>query len=106
MLKDGAATVTEGVGVTVTVPDVPPPETATGIVTGVPLAAVTSPVTVIGGKLCPAAKESLRVQVGAAGVHAPHPDPEMEVMVKPVGGSATVTVPLVAAFPVLETVMV
>jgi len=76
------------------------------MVTGVPLAAVTLPVTVIGGKLCPAASESLRVHVGVAGVHAPHPGPEMAVMVKPVGGSATVTVPLVAPLPVLETVMV
>jgi len=95
----------EGVGVTVTDDDVPPPDNVTGIVTGVPLVEVTFPVTVIGGKLAPAASASLRVQVVEARVHV-HPVPEIAVTVKPVGGSATVTVPLVAALPVFETVIV
>ena len=67
--------------------------------------AIRFPVTVIGGKLAPAASASLRVQVVEARVHV-HPVPEIAVTVKPVGGSATVTVPLVAALPVFETVIV
>jgi len=97
--------VTVGVGVTVTGEDIPPPDTVTGIVTGVPFADVTFPVTVIAGKLAPAASESLRVQVVEASVHV-HPVPEIAVTVNPVGGSATVTVPVVAPLPVFETVMV
>jgi hypothetical protein len=57
MLKMGAATVT--VGVLFTGADVPPPETLRAMLTGVPFADVTFPVTVIGGKACPAATELL-----------------------------------------------
>ena len=105
MLKAGAATVTVGVGVTVTGDEIPPPDNVTGIVTGVPFAAVMFPVTVITEKLCPAASASLRVQVVVARVHV-HPVPEIAVTVKPIGGSAAVTVPLVAPFPVFDTVIV
>ena len=104
-LRAGAATVTVGVGVTVTGDDVPPPDKVTGIVTGVPFADVTFPVTVIAGKLCPARSASLRVQMVVVRVHV-HPVPEIAVTVKPVGGSVTVTVPLVGPLPVFETVMV
>jgi hypothetical protein len=53
MLRIGAATVT--VGVLFTGADVPPPDTFSAMLTGVPFADVTFPVTVIGGKACPAA---------------------------------------------------
>jgi hypothetical protein len=104
-LSTGAVTVTVGVGVTVTDDDVPPPDNVSGMVTGVPFAEVTFPVTVIVGKLAPAASESLRVQVVELRVQV-HPVPEMAVTVKPVGGPTTVTVPLVAPLPVFETVIV
>jgi hypothetical protein len=99
-----AATVTVGVGVTFTA-DAPPPERLSGMLTGVPLPAVTFPVTVIGGKLCPAPTELLYVQVVVANVQVQFV-PLIAVTWKPVGGSTTVTVPLVAAAPVLETVIV
>jgi hypothetical protein len=76
------------------------------MLTGVPLAAGTFPVPVIGGKLCPAPTELLYVQVVVANVHVHVAPPLIAVTVKPVGGSATVTVPLVAAVPVLDTVIV
>ena len=94
-----------GVGVTVTDDDVPPPDKVIGMLTGVPLGEVTLPVTLIGEKLEPAASESLRVQVTVAKTHV-HPFPEMPETAKPVGGSDTVTVPLVAPLPVSETVIV
>jgi hypothetical protein len=100
----GATTATLGVGLTFTV-DAPPPERISGIVTGVPFADVTFPVTVIVVKLCPGAKELPFVQVVVAKLHA-HNGPLIPVTMKPVGGSATVTVPLVAAVPVLDTVIV
>jgi hypothetical protein len=107
MVNTGAATVTLGVGETVTVEDIPPPERLTGIDTGVPLLAVTVPVTVIAGKLCPVASESLRVQLVAVAVtvHV-QPLPVMVAIVNPTGGSVTVTAPLVAAVPVFDTVIV
>jgi hypothetical protein len=55
MLRLGAATVT--MGVLFTGADVPPPERLSAMLTGVPFAEVTFPVTVIGGKACPAATE-------------------------------------------------
>jgi hypothetical protein len=55
MLSIGAATVT--VGVEFTDADVPPPDKFRAILTGVPFADVTFPVTLIGGKACPAATE-------------------------------------------------
>jgi hypothetical protein len=100
----GAATARLGVGATFTVV-APPPERVSGVETGVPLAAVTFPVTVIFVKLCPAAKGLPFVQVVVAKVHV-HSGPSIAVTVKPVGGSTTVTVPLVAAVPVLDTVIV
>jgi hypothetical protein len=103
MVSAGAATVT--VGVEVTVDGMPPPDTLSGMDTEVPFAPVTSPTTVMGGKLEPAASESLRVQVNVASTHV-QPVPEIVLTVKPVGGSTTVTVPLVAAVPVFETVIV
>ena|SRR6185312_12347449 len=102
MVRAGVATVI--VGVDVTGVEMPPPETFRGMLTGVPFEAVTFPVTVIGGKLWPAESASVRVHVPDDTVQV-QPVPAMAVMVKPVGGSATVTVPLVAALPVLETVM-
>lgn len=105
MLSAGAATVTVGVGVTVTGDDIPPPDMVTGIVTGVPFADVTFPVTVIAGKLRPTPSASLLVQVTDERLQV-HPAPEIAATVKPVGGSTTVTVPLVAPLPVFETVMV
>jgi hypothetical protein len=102
IVSAGAATVTDAVDVTVD--DTPPPDRLIGILTGVPFTAVTFPVTVMGGKLDPAASASLRVQVIEDRVHV-QPVPAMAVTVKPVGGSTTVTVPFVAALPVFETVM-
>ena len=104
MLSATPATVTVGVGVTFTAA-APPPETLSGMLTGVPLGDVTFPVTVIVVKLCAAAKELLFVQVIVANVHD-HNSPPIWVGVKPVGGSTTVTVPLVVAVPVLDTVIV
>lgn len=101
----GGFTDSVGVGVTVTGDDMPPPEMFTGMVICVPPAAVTFPVTVMTGKLALAASESLRVHVSDERAHV-QPVPEMPVTVKPVGGSETVTAPLVAAFPALETAMV
>jgi hypothetical protein len=75
------------------------------MVTAVPLAVVTFPVTVIIAKLCPAPKELLFVQVAVATAHV-HNGPAIPVTVKPIGGSATVTVPVVAALPELDTVIV
>jgi hypothetical protein len=100
----GAVTATLGVGVTFTV-GAPPPVSVSGMVTGVPLAELTFPVTVIVGKLCPAPTEMLYVQVVVARVHVQFV-PLIAVTLKPVGGSATVTVPLVAALPVLDTMIV
>jgi len=77
MVNDGAATVTVGVGFAVAGADVPPPETVTGIVSGVPLAAVTLPVTVIAGKLWPAARESLRVYSISTEAARSRGDPKM-----------------------------
>lgn len=86
----------------------PPPETLTGMLT-VPAVAVTVPVTVIAGKLAPGLSESLRVHVKPGGVplivHA-QPFPWTKVIVKPLGGSVTVVVPLVLpALAALDTVM-
>src|ERR1051325_1632332 len=102
MVSVGAATMTEGV--VFTAADVPAPDTLSGIVTGVPFVAVTLPVTVIGGKLWPAASASLRVHVVVDSVQD-QPVPLIAVPVNPVGGSTSVTVPLVAALPVFVTVM-
>jgi hypothetical protein len=55
ILRTGAATVT--VGVLFAGADVPPPDTLSAMLTGVPFAEVTFPITVIGGKVCPAATE-------------------------------------------------
>lgn len=85
-----------------TVPDVPPPDKLSAMLTGVPFADVTFPVTVMGGKSCPAATALLYVQVVVDNVHVQFV-PEMAVTVNPVGGSTTVTVPLVAPVPVLVT---
>jgi hypothetical protein len=57
MLRRGAATVM--VGVVFTGADIPPPDTLSAMLIGVPFADVTFPVTVIGGKACPEAAELL-----------------------------------------------
>jgi hypothetical protein len=63
----------------------------------------------IAGKLEPGLSESVRVQVnpptGVPNVQA-QPDPETPVIVKPLGGSVTVVVPVVLpAFAAFDTVM-
>jgi hypothetical protein len=104
MLSATAATLTVGVGVTFTAA-APPPERLSGMLTGVPLADVTFPVTVVGGKLCPAPTVLLYVQVVVGNVQV-QLVPLMAVTVKPVGGSTTITIPVVAAVPLLDTVIV
>jgi hypothetical protein len=96
-------------GVEVTVDVMPPPVMVMGMLTVWPAAPVTFPVTRIAGKLCPADSPSLRVQVKPGGVplmvHV-QPVPATPVIVKFVGGSVTVTVPLLAAAPAaLDTVI-
>jgi hypothetical protein len=96
MLKTAAVTVTEPLMLAGVV--TPPPEMLAGMVTAWPAVAVTVPITTMGGKLDPGLRESPRVQVNPpAGVPRVQvqPDPETEVIVKPVGGSVTVVVPLV-----------
>jgi hypothetical protein len=74
------------------------------MLTACPFFAVTFPVTVIDGKLSPAPTELLYVQITDATVHDQFM-PTIEITVKPVGGSATVTVPFVAAAPVFVTLI-
>jgi hypothetical protein len=100
MLRTGAATVI--VGVLFTGVDVPPPDTVSAMLIGVPFADVTFPVTVMGGNGCPAATELLYVQVVVDNVHVQFV-PEIAVTVNPVGGSTKVTVPVVAPVPLLVT---
>lgn len=101
-----AAAATGKLGVGVIEVEVPLNDMVTGMDTA-PLVDVTVPVTVIGGKLCPAPSEALVVQVSAVALRVQvQPLPVMEAMVNPVGGSVTVTVPLLAPVPALETVIV
>ena len=86
--------------------DVPLNATLTGIDT-VPLVDVTLPVTVITGKLCPALNEVLVVHGSALELTLQvQPLPLIVAIVNPVGGSVTVTVPLLAAVPEFVTVIV
>jgi hypothetical protein len=81
----------------------PPPDTLTWLICGELALEATFTVTVIGGKLAPPFKTSLREQRLAEHVH---PAPAIETNVKLEGTvSVTVTVPLVgAAFAAFETV--
>jgi hypothetical protein len=82
----------------------PPPETLTWLVTCDGAFRATFTVTVIGGKLIPAASALLVVQVGST-VQFHVAPPFIDTRVRPVGiVSVTVTVPLVGAVPVFDTV--
>ncbi len=86
--------------------DVPSNPTVTGIVT-VPVVEVTEPVTVIAGRLCPGLAEALVVhESDVVPTVQVQPVPAMVAIANPVGGSVTVTVPLLAAVPEFVTVMV
>jgi len=86
--------------------DVPLNATLTGMDT-VPFVDVTLPVTVIAGKLCPTLSEVLVVHVSALELTVQvQPLPLIVAMAKPVGGSVTVTAPLLAAVPEFVTVIV
>jgi hypothetical protein len=83
----------------------PPPAMVRGTLTVWPRPPVTFPVTVMGGKLAPAATTAELWQVNVANVQV-QPVPVMLVAVKLVGGSVTVTVPLVGpALAAFETVI-
>src|SRR5689334_3378766 len=85
----------------------PPPEAVTWLVrVGRGASGATSTVTVMSGYEAPGASASLRVQV-LPGVGQVQPVPDIATFVSPTGAlSMTVTVPLVGAFPVFETVTV
>jgi hypothetical protein len=82
----------------------PPPDTLTLFARGEAAFAATFTVTVIAGKLAPAASVSLRVQLLTAVPGHVHPEPAIDTSVSPEGTvSVTVTTPLVgpAKFPFL-----
>src|SRR5260370_1204854 len=81
----------------------PPPDTLTWLTCGELALEATFTFTVIAGKLAPAFRASLRVQLLAVQVQ---PVPAMDTSVSPAGGaSVTVTAPLVGnAFAAFETV--
>jgi len=82
----------------------PPPETVTELLTEAPAFAATFTVSVMTGKLTPAASTVVVVQVSVFRLH-PQPAPLIAVAVKPAGNASTrVTVPLVAPVPALVTV--
>jgi len=77
----------------------PPPDSSTRFRTGEAALVATFPVTVIAGKLAPAARTSLRVQVSVTelAIHV-HPGPAIDTRLKPgCVVSVTSTVPLVGA---------
>src|SRR5260370_29339690 len=83
-----------------------PPDTVTVLVGNGGALAATSTVSVIGGYDAPAARTFAVVHVAVATVQV-QPLPLMAVAVKDAGrASATVTVPLLAAPPTLEILMV
>jgi|SRR5271168_213707 len=83
----------------------PPPETVAELIPEAALAD-TLTVSVMAGKLAPAASTAVVVQVSVVRLH-PQPEPVMAVAVSPAGSaSTTVTVPLVAAVPELVAVIV
>ena len=84
----------------------PPPDTETELVTMDAAFADTLTVSVIAGKLAPAASGVLLVQVNVPNVHV-QPEPDIAVAVSPAGSvSTTVTVALVEPVPAFCTVMV
>jgi|HubBroStandDraft_6_1064221.scaffolds.fasta_scaffold838469_1 hypothetical protein len=107
MLRAGAPDVLIVVGsLAVAVLVAPPPEAAAELVRLAGALAATLTVSVMAGKLAPAASTVVDVQVKVPKVQA-QPVPLMVVAVRPVGRvSTTVTVPLVEAVPELVTVIV